>query len=70
MDIKFKKYVLDNDIKVIIIPLDTKLTHISANYLLGYNHETPDISELTHYYEHLLGRLTSKKYKETSKQNN
>jgi predicted Zn-dependent peptidase len=63
MDIKFKKYVLDNDIKVIIIPLDTKLTHISANYLLGFNHETPDISELTHYYEHLLARLTSKKYK-------
>jgi predicted Zn-dependent peptidase len=63
MDIKFKKQILDNDIKVIIIPLDTKLTHISANFLLGFNHETPEISELTHYYEHLLGRLTSKKYK-------
>lgn len=63
MDIKFKKYALKNGIKVMIIPLDTKLTHISANFLLGFNHESKEITELTHYYEHLLGRLTSKKFK-------
>ena len=67
MDIKFKKYALKNGIKVMIIPLDTKLTHISANFLLGFNNESKEITELTHYYEHLLGRLTSKKFKSSQK---
>jgi len=70
MDIKIKKYVLKNGIKVMIIPLDTKLTHISANFLLGFNHESKEISELTHYYEHLLARLTSKKFKNSQKVSN
>lgn len=63
MDKKNKKiYKLKNGIKVLIIPLKTTLTHISINFLLGTNHETQNTIELTHFMEHLIGRMTSKKY--------
>jgi predicted Zn-dependent peptidase len=64
MDVNVKKFVLNNGVKVIIIPLKTKLTYISASFLLGYNHENYKQREISHYYEHLLGRLTSEKYKD------
>jgi predicted Zn-dependent peptidase len=64
MDINVKKFVLKNGIKVIIVPLKTKLTYISASFLLGRNHENAKKLEISHYYEHLLGRLTSEKYKD------
>ena len=35
MDINVKRLKLNNGIRVIIVPLKTKLTYISANYLLG-----------------------------------
>jgi len=54
---------LDNGIRVIIVPLNTKLTYISANYLLGRYKEKSNEAGLTHFCEHLLGCLTSHKYK-------
>lgn len=57
-------YKLKNGIKVIIIPLDTILTHISISFMLGVNHETKDQMEVTHFLEHLMGRMTSKKYQD------
>ena len=54
---------LDNGIRVIIVPLNTKLTYISVNYLLGRYKEKSNEAGLTHFCEHLLGCLTSHKYK-------
>jgi predicted Zn-dependent peptidase len=64
MESKIKKYTLKNGIKVIIVPLKTKMTYISMSILLGSYHEKKGEGNLTHYYEHLLGRLTSTKYKD------
>jgi predicted Zn-dependent peptidase len=64
MEAKFKRYVLKNGIKVIIFPLKTKMTYISVSMLLGSYHEKKGEGNLTHYYEHLLGRLSSTKYKD------
>ena len=64
MEAKFKRYVLKNGIKVIIFPLKTKMTYISLSMLLGSYHEKKGEGNLTHYYEHLLGRLSSTKYKD------
>lgn len=65
MDANVKRIKLNNGIKAIIIPLKnkTKLTHVSASFFLGFNHENKKNGEISHYYEHLLGRLTSEKYK-------
>lgn len=63
METKIKKYVLENGIRVVIIPLKTKMTYVSMSMLLGSYHEKKGEGNLTHYYEHLLGRLSSKKYK-------
>jgi hypothetical protein len=35
MDINIKRLKLKNGIRVIIVPLKTKLTYISTNFLLG-----------------------------------
>jgi len=64
MNSKIKKIRLKNGIKVIIVPLKTKMTYISMSILLGSYHEKKGEGNLTHYYEHLLGRLTSTKYKD------
>ena len=64
MEKKIKRYALKNGIKVIIFPLKTKMTYISLSMLLGTYHEKKGQGNLTHYYEHLLGRLTSTKYKD------
>ncbi len=64
MDAKINTYTLKNGIKVLIVPLKTKLTYLSVSMLLGSRHEKDDEGNLTHYYEHLLGRITSKKYKD------
>lgn len=64
MDVNIKRFVLNNGVRVIVVPLKTKLTYISASFLLGYNHESYKQREISHYYEHLLGRLTSEKYKD------
>ncbi len=64
MDTNIKKYALKNGIKVIIVPLKTKMTYISLSMLLGSYHERKGEGNLTHYYEHLLARLSSDKYKD------
>lgn len=64
MDINIKKLKLKNGIRVIIVPLKTKLTYISTNFLLGRYREKNDEMGLTHYCEHLLACLTSQKYKD------
>jgi len=66
MDINIKRIKLNNGIRVIIVPLKTKLTYISANFLLGQYQEKKCEAGITHYCEHLLGRLTSQKYKKSS----
>jgi predicted Zn-dependent peptidase len=63
MDINIKQFKLNNGIRVIIVPLKTKLAYISANYLLGNYQEKKCEAGITHYCEHLLTRLTSTKYK-------
>jgi predicted Zn-dependent peptidase len=63
MDINIKQFKLNNGIRVIIVPLKTKLAYISANYLLGNYQEKKCEAGITHYCEHLLARLTSAKYK-------
>lgn len=55
---------LKNGIRVLIIPLNTKLTNVSVSILLGRNHEKYKERELTHYMEHLMARFTSDKYKD------
>lgn len=63
MDNNKKKILkLKNGIQFLIIPMNTNLTDVSVNILLGQNHEKPNEMELTHYMEHLMGRFTSKKY--------
>lgn len=64
MDAKINTYRLKNGIKVLIVPLKTKLTFLSVSMLLGSRHEKNGEGNLTHYYEHLLGRITSQKYKD------
>lgn len=64
MDAKINTYTLKNGIKVLIVPLKTKLTFLSVSILLGSRHEKNGEGNLTHYYEHLLGRMTSQKYKD------
>ena len=64
MDANLVKYKLKNGIKVLIVPLKTNLTYISISILLGSYHEKKCEGNLTHYYEHLLGRITSQKYKD------
>jgi predicted Zn-dependent peptidase len=66
MDINIKRIKLNNGIRVIIVPLKTKLTYISANFLLGQYQEKKCDAGITHYCEHLLARLTSEKYKKSS----
>ena len=65
MDANVKRIKLNNGIKAIIIPLKNKtnMCHVSASFFLGFNHENKKNGEISHYYEHLLGRLTSEKYK-------
>jgi predicted Zn-dependent peptidase len=63
MAANIKQLKLKNGIRIIIVPLNTKLTYISANYLLGRFKEKSTEAGLTHYCEHLLGCLTSQKYK-------
>jgi len=64
--LKLTQLKLTNGIRIIIVPLNTKLTYISTNYLLGRYQEDRDEAGLTHYIEHLLGCLTSQKYKSSS----
>ena len=59
---KKKIFKLKNGIRVIIIPMNTLLTSISVNMLLGGNHEKYSEMEITHYMEHLMARFTSKKH--------
>ena len=61
-----KQLKLKNGIRIILVPLRTKLTYISANYLLGRYQEKRNEAGLTHYCEHLLGSLTSQKYKSST----
>jgi predicted Zn-dependent peptidase len=63
MAANIKQLKLKNGIRIIIVPLNTKLTYISTNYLLGRFKEKSNEAGLTHYCEHLLGCLTSQKYK-------
>jgi predicted Zn-dependent peptidase len=58
-----RQFKLKNGIRVIIVPLHTQLTYISVNYLFGRYKEKRHEAGLTHYCEHLLGCLTSQKYK-------
>lgn len=53
---------LKNGIIILIIPLNTILTDVSVNILLGSKNETKYHMEITHYIEHLIARFTSKKY--------
>ena len=66
MDLNIKRLRLNNGIRVIIVPLKTKLTYISANFLLGHYQEKENELGMTHYYEHLLARMTSQKYKDAN----
>ena len=66
MDLNIKRLTLNNGIRVIIVPLKTNLTYISANFLLGHYQEKEDELGMTHYYEHLLVRMTSQKYKDAN----
>ena len=63
MSVNIKRLRLKNGIRVVIVPLKTKLTYISTNYLFGQYQEKKHEMGLTHYCEHLLGSLTSEKYK-------
>jgi predicted Zn-dependent peptidase len=66
MGVNIIQFKLKNGIRIIIVPLNTKLTYISANYLLGRFQEKNKEAGLTHYCEHLLGCLTSQKYKNSA----
>jgi predicted Zn-dependent peptidase len=63
MGVNIIQFKLKNCIRIIIVPLNTKLTYISTNYLLGRFKEKSHEAGLTHYCEHLLASLTSQKYK-------
>jgi predicted Zn-dependent peptidase len=54
---------LKNGIRILVVPIKTKLTNISISILLGELHEKPNELELTHYLEHIMGTFTSTKYK-------
>lgn len=64
---KKKFFKLKNGIRVIIIPMNTLLTSISVNMLLGQNHEKYNEMEITHYMEHLMARFTSNKHSDHKK---
>jgi predicted Zn-dependent peptidase len=66
MGVNIRQLKLKNGIRIIIVPLNTKLTYISTNYLLGRFNEKSHEAGLTHYCEHLLGSLTSQKYKSST----
>lgn len=66
MAANIRQLKLKNGIRIIIVPLNTKLTYISTNYLLGRFKEKSHEAGLTHYCEHLLGSLTSQKYKSSA----
>ena len=66
MAANIRQQKLKNGIRIIIVPLNTKLTYISTNYLLGRFKEKSHEAGLTHYCEHLLGSLTSQKYKSSA----
>ena len=66
MGVTIKRLQFKNGIKVIIVPLKTNLTYISTNYLFGQYQEKKNEMGLTHYCEHLLASLTSKKYKKST----
>ena len=57
---------LKNGIKLLIIPLKTKLTKISVDILLGESHEKKNEVELTHLLEHVMASFTSNKYKDST----
>ena len=57
---------LKNGIRLLIIPLKTKLTKISVNILLGESHEKKNETELTHLLEHVFASFTSDKYKDSN----
>jgi len=61
-----RQFKLKNGIRVVIVPLHTQLTYISVNYLFGRYKEKSHEAGLTHYCEHLLGSLTSQKYKSSA----
>jgi predicted Zn-dependent peptidase len=61
-----RQFKLKNGIRVVIVPLHTQLTYISVNYLFGRYNEKSHEAGLTHYCEHLLGSLTSQKYKSSA----
>ena len=63
-------FTLDNGIKVLIIPLNTQLTHVGVNIKLGDSHEKPSEMEVTHYMEHIMAKFTSDKYGDYKKINN
>lgn len=62
-NVKKKVITLKNGLRILVVPMATDLTDISISLLLGENHEKPREIEITHYMEHLMGRFTSKKYK-------
>jgi predicted Zn-dependent peptidase len=62
-NLKKKVITLKNGLRILVVPMSTDLTDITVSLLLGENHEKRHEIELTHYMEHLMGRFTSKKYK-------
>jgi hypothetical protein len=49
MGVNIMQLKLKNDIRIIVVPLNTKLTYISTNYLLGRFQERRKEAGLTHY---------------------
>ena len=65
MDNTKRKIVrLNNGITILVLPMKTLLTNVSVSILLGENHEKKKEMEITHYLEHLMARMTSKKYRD------
>jgi len=62
---KIKK--LKNGIKLLVVPINTKLTSISIDIFMGDKHEKRNETELTHYLEHIVAAFTSEKYKDSKK---
>lgn len=66
MDNYNKKIIkLKNGIRLLVIPIKTKLTNISIKILLGQQHEKKNEMELSHYLEHIMASFTSNKYKDS-----
>lgn len=63
MNTEKKIIKLKNGIRILVVPIKTKLTNISLSILLGEFHEKPHETELTHYLEHIMASFTSTKYK-------